>query len=67
MAALEVIALDTATPQLRAPGTGDTYSMPRPVAITGVAGVPVIPAPKTEKKVVDEGLEKAIIMLLLGE
>ena len=34
MAALEVIALDTATPQLRAPGTGDTYSAPRAIAIT---------------------------------
>lgn len=29
MAAFEVIALNTATPQLRAPGSGDTYSMPR--------------------------------------
>lgn len=29
MAALEIIALDTATPRLRAPGTGDTYSAPR--------------------------------------
>ena len=29
MAALEVIALDPVTPQLRAPGTGDTYKFPR--------------------------------------
>lgn len=29
MAAFEVIALDTATPQLRAPGAGDTYTFPR--------------------------------------
>lgn len=35
MAALEVIALDTATPQLRAPGAGDTYTFPRAVAMTG--------------------------------
>jgi hypothetical protein len=35
MAALEVIALDTATPQLRAPGVGDTYTFPRSVAVTG--------------------------------
>lgn len=34
MAALEIIALDTATPQLRAPGTGDTYSAPRALALT---------------------------------
>jgi hypothetical protein len=31
MAAFEVIALDTATPQLRAPGVGDTYTFPRAV------------------------------------
>jgi hypothetical protein len=35
MAALEVIALDTATPQLRAPGAADTYTFPRAVAMTG--------------------------------
>lgn len=29
MPAFEVIALDTATPQLRAPGAGDTYLLPR--------------------------------------
>lgn len=34
MAALEVIALDTVTPQLRAPGAGDTYTFPRAVAMT---------------------------------
>lgn len=34
MAALEIIALDTATPQLRAPGTGDTYSIPRSAAFS---------------------------------
>jgi len=32
LAALEIIALDTATPQLRAPGTGDTYKLPRSAA-----------------------------------
>lgn len=31
MANLEVIALNPATPQLRAPGAGDGYSMPRPI------------------------------------
>lgn len=31
MANLEVIALDAATPQLRAPGADDAYAMPRPV------------------------------------
>jgi hypothetical protein len=31
MAAFEVIALDTATPQLRAPGASDTYTFPRAV------------------------------------
>lgn len=35
MAAFEVIALDTATPQLRAPGAADTYTFPRAVAMTG--------------------------------
>lgn len=35
MAALEIIALDTATPQLRAPASGDTYAIPRSAAITG--------------------------------
>lgn len=44
MAALEIVALDTATPQLRAPGTGDTYTAPRaialaPEALTGTAAV----------------------------
>jgi hypothetical protein len=32
MAAFEVIALDTATPQLRAPGASDTYTFPRAVS-----------------------------------
>lgn len=31
MANLEVIALDATTPQLRAPGSGDAYAMPRPI------------------------------------
>ena len=35
MAVFEVVALDTTTPQLRAPGAGDTYTMPRDVAVTG--------------------------------
>lgn len=34
MPALQIIALDTATPQLRAPATGDTYLAPRAIAIT---------------------------------
>jgi hypothetical protein len=33
MAAFEVIALDTATPQLRAPGASDTYTFPRAVEL----------------------------------
>lgn len=33
MAALEVLALDEATPQIRAPGSGDTYTMPRAAVI----------------------------------
>jgi hypothetical protein len=33
MAALQIIALDTATPQLRAPASGDTYTAPRAVAL----------------------------------
>ena len=39
MPALEIIALDTATPQLRAPGTGDTYVANRGVEIAPGAGV----------------------------
>jgi len=35
MAAFEVIALDAATPQLRAPGAGDTYTFPRAVSMSG--------------------------------
>jgi hypothetical protein len=34
MAAFEVVALDTATPQLRAPGASDTYSVPRAIAFS---------------------------------
>jgi hypothetical protein len=34
MANLEVMALDAATPQLRAPGAGDGYSMPRPITMS---------------------------------
>jgi hypothetical protein len=34
MAAYEIISLVEGTPQLRAPGTGDTYSAPRALAIT---------------------------------
>ena len=35
MAALEVLALDTVTPQIRAPQAGDTYTLPRSLAGTG--------------------------------
>ena len=38
MANLEVIALDTVTPQLKAPQAGDGYAMPRPVTVTEVVG-----------------------------
>lgn len=38
MATKEVLALDEATPQILAPQAGDTYLMPRPLGITGVAG-----------------------------
>lgn len=34
MPALEVVALDTATPQLRAAGAADTYAFPRPAQFT---------------------------------
>lgn len=34
MAALEVLALDEATPQIRAPASGDTYAAPRAIALT---------------------------------
>ena len=33
MAAFQIVSLDTVTPQLRAPGTGDTYTAPRAIAI----------------------------------
>jgi len=43
MAALEVIALDTATPQLRAPGASDTYTHPRQsLFLAGTAAAPGI-------------------------
>jgi hypothetical protein len=43
MAAFEVIALDTATPQLRAPGVGDTYTHPRQsLFLAGTAAAPGI-------------------------
>jgi hypothetical protein len=52
MAALEVVALDTVTPQLRAPGTGDTYSAPRalalaPESVTGAATRPSLDITQT--------------------
>lgn len=34
MPALQIIALDTTTPQLRAPASGDTYSAPRAIELT---------------------------------
>ena len=34
MANLEVLALDTATPQIRAPGAGDGYSVPRDITLS---------------------------------
>ena len=39
MAQLEVIALDTAVPQLRAPGGSDTYLMPKDLTIQGTVTV----------------------------
>jgi hypothetical protein len=35
MPAFQIVALDTITPQLRAPATGDTYSAPRALALAG--------------------------------
>ena len=37
MADLEVLALDTAVPQIRAPGAGDGYSVPRDMTMAGGA------------------------------
>lgn len=37
MAALEIVSLDTTTPQLRAPSAADTYTAPRAMDITPVA------------------------------
>ena len=39
MANLEVLALDTAVPQIRAPGAGDGYSVPRDITIAGSAAL----------------------------
>lgn len=39
MANLEVMALDPSTPQLRAPASGDGYSMPRPLVVDGVTDI----------------------------
>ncbi|MGV0999710.1 MAG: hypothetical protein ACOYBQ_10320 [Fluviibacter sp.] len=43
MANLEVIALDESTPQLRAPGAGDGYSMPRRVLFSESSPNPAFP------------------------
>lgn len=41
MAAFEVLSLDTATPQIRAPGAGDTYTFPRQAMfLAGTVGAP---------------------------
>lgn len=50
MANLEVIALNPATPQLRAPGAGDGYLFPRPMTLT-------IGAITTDVKVLDSTVE----------
>jgi len=43
MSALEILALDTATPQIRAPGAADTYKLPRVVeAVQGTSAAPAI-------------------------
>lgn len=41
MAAFEVLALDTATPQIRAPGASDTYSFPRAITPSGANVTPI--------------------------
>lgn len=38
MASLEIVALDTVTPQLRAPGVGDDYSVPRSMVMSNNLG-----------------------------
>jgi hypothetical protein len=40
MAAFEVLALDTATPQIRAPGAADTYTFPRAITPSGANVTP---------------------------
>lgn len=40
MPAFEVLALDTATPQIRAPGAGDTYTFPRAITPSGANVTP---------------------------
>lgn len=43
MSALEVLALDTATPQIRAPGASDTYKLPRAAeVIQGTNAAPAV-------------------------
>jgi len=44
MAALEIVSLDPATPQLEVPQAGDTYSAPRPVAISAGTVTTAVPA-----------------------
>ena len=41
MANLEVLALDTAVPQIRAPGAGDGYSVPRDMTIAAGAALKI--------------------------
>lgn len=38
MADLEILSLDTVTPQIRAPGTGNAYAAPRTIKITPEVG-----------------------------
>lgn len=52
MAALDIVSLDTATPQLEVPGAADTYAAPRalaisPVALTGSAATPALDISQT--------------------
>jgi hypothetical protein len=52
MAALEVLALNTTVPRIEAPQTGDTYTMPRAIAIapeglTGSAATPSLDVTQT--------------------
>jgi hypothetical protein len=66
MAALEIIALNTTTPQLRAPGAGDTYSAPRLIELAANIKFPATQVPSADVNVLDDYEEGTWTPTLFG-